>query len=84
MAEYSEREQRVRRTGTVGAMLCAFGGLVSLAAIATFPRESGWGGVYAILGGIVLLVGVGMLLRQVVPGRGRRALCVARAPSRAL
>lgn len=58
MAEYSQNETTVTKAKTVGFLLIAFGVFIMISALAMFPSDSSWGGVYSIIGGMVLTAGV--------------------------
>lgn len=58
MAEYSQNETTVTKAKTVGFLLIAFGIFIIISALAVFPNDSSWGGVYSIIGGMVLTAGV--------------------------
>lgn len=48
----------------IGIILIIVGIICSITAIAIFPSESSWGGVYSVFGGIVSLVGVSKLTKK--------------------
>lgn len=58
MAEYSKNETTVSKAKTAGILLIAFGVFIMISALAVFPNDSSWGGVYSIIGGMVLTAGV--------------------------
>lgn len=58
MAEYSQNETTVTKAKTVGFLLIAFGVFIIISALAVFPNDSSWGGVYSVIGGMVLTAGV--------------------------
>ncbi len=58
MAEYSQNETTVTKAKTVGFLLIAFGIFIIISALAVFPNDSSWGGVYSVIGGMILTAGV--------------------------
>lgn len=46
------------KNNLMGIILICFGVFLSLIAMAIFPSESSWGSIYAIIGGIISLVGI--------------------------
>jgi transcriptional regulator with XRE-family HTH domain len=64
MAEFSHNEVKKGKKKVVGGLLIAFGVFIIVSALAMFPSESSWGGNYAILGSIILLVGVFFLTKS--------------------
>ena len=77
MAEYSKQETRSKRGQIVGALLAGFGLFIIISALVVFPSESSWGSIYATLGSIVLLVGIFLASRQLLPKLWHRFVCVA-------
>lgn len=64
MAVYGQNTVKTEKQKLIGTLLSAFGGFMIVSALTTFPSDSSWGGIYAILGSIVLIVGVGFLIRK--------------------
>ena len=64
MAAYGKNTVKTEKQKLIGTLLSAFGGFIIVSALTTFPSDSSWGGIYAILGSIVLIVGVGFLIRK--------------------
>lgn len=58
MAEYSKNETTVSKVKTAGFLLITFGVFIIISALAVFPNDSSWGGVYSIIGGMILTAGV--------------------------
>lgn len=58
MAEYSKNETTVSKAKTAGFLLITFGVFIIISALAVFPNDSSWGGVYSIIGGMILTAGV--------------------------
>lgn len=58
MAEYSKNETIVSKVKTAGFLLITFGVFIIISALAVFPNDSSWGGVYSIIGGMILTAGV--------------------------
>ncbi len=76
MAEYSRKEVKNGKQKVIGILLSAFGLFIIISALMMFPNESSWGSVYAVLGSIFLVTGVGFLLRTVTAKRGLRVLAI--------
>ena len=55
--DYSNKKIE-NRNNFIGLIFIIFGVLISITAIAIFPSESSWGGIYSIFGAIVSLIGV--------------------------
>lgn len=77
MAEYGKHEVRTKKHDVIGAMLGIFGVIIIISAFEVFPRDSSWGSIYAVFGSVLLLVGIGMLLKRRVRSAGKRAACIA-------
>ena len=58
MAEYSQNELKIEKKKVCSCLLVIFGLFIMLSALAVFPNESSWGGVYSILGGIIFCIGI--------------------------
>ncbi len=76
MAEYSRKEVKNGKQKVIGILLSTFGLFIIISALMMFPNESSWGSIYAILGSIFLVTGVGFLLRTVTAKRGLRVLAI--------
>ena len=79
MAEYSRKEVKNGKQKVIGILLSAFGLFIIISALMMFPNESSWGCIYAVLGSIFLVTGVGFLLRTVTAKRGLRVLAIVGA-----
>lgn len=77
MAEYSRKEVKTGKLKVVGYLASAFGLFIIISALTMFPSESSWGCNYAIFGSIILLTGVGILLRYQIAKRSLRILTLA-------
>lgn len=69
MAEYSKNETTVSKAKTAGILLIAFGIFIIISALAVFPNDSSWGGVYSIIGGMVLTAGVYFAVKRTLTKR---------------
>lgn len=58
MAEYSNHEVKIEKQRVISYLLVMFGVFVIISALAIFPNESSWGSIYAIIGGIILVIGI--------------------------
>lgn len=76
MAEYSKNERDTARKKIISIFLMIFGGFIVISALAIFPNESSWGCVYAVMGGLLLTVGVYFRMKFVLLKRGLRILGV--------
>ncbi len=76
MAEYSKKETKRGKQKIAGVLMTIFGAFIIASALIMFPSESSWGGTYSLLGGIILIIGVYFLIKQVVKKRIFRILCV--------
>lgn len=70
--EYTNKKIK-NKNNLIGLILIVFGVLISITAIAIFPSESSWGGIYSILGGIVSLIGVSKFTKRLT--YGKRLIC---------
>lgn len=77
MAEYSKHEAKSKRRQIVALLLSAFGLFIIISALAVFPSESSWGSIYSFLGSFILLVGIFLASKQVLPKLWHRFACVA-------
>ena len=64
MAVYGQNTVKTEKQKLIGTLLSAFGGFVIVSALTIFPSDSSWGSIYAILGSMVLVIGVGFLVRK--------------------
>lgn len=77
MAEYSHNEVKNTKKKVAGWMMAVFGLFVIISALIIFPSESSWSGVYSVIGGIILLVGVYLIARSVTGKKSLRLLIPA-------
>ncbi|WP_455539104.1 helix-turn-helix domain-containing protein [Terrisporobacter sp.] len=76
MAEYSKNEVVAGKRKIASILLSVFGILVILSALAIFPNDSSWGSIYAILGGIILTIGVYLASKLIFAKRVSRLSCI--------
>ena len=69
MAEYSRNEGKVGKLKAIGYLTVAFGVFIILSALAVFPSDSSWGSIYAVLGSVIVLIGVYFSIRTVLTKR---------------
>lgn len=74
MAEYSKTEMGIEKQKLAGILLIIFGAII-ISAMAVFPTDSSWGSIYAVIGGIVLTVGIYLRIKTVVTKKLYRFLC---------
>ncbi len=70
--DYSNKKIE-NRNNFIGLIFIIFGVLISITAIAIFPSESSWGGIYSIFGAIVSLIGVSKFTKRLT--HGKRLIC---------
>ena len=70
--DYSNKKIE-NRNNFIGLIFIIFGVLISITAIAIFPSESSWGGIYSIFGAIVSLIGVSKSNKRLT--HGKRLIC---------
>ena len=61
------------RNNFIGLLFIIFGVLISITAIAIFPSESSWGGIYSIFGAIISLIGVSKFTKRLT--HVKRLIC---------
>jgi len=76
LAEYSKNELNTEKRKTISVLLMVFGVFIIISALAIFPNESSWGSIYAIIGGVILTVGIYFRIKSVLLKRGSRVLSV--------
>ena len=76
MAEYSHHEVRSGKRKILGALLSAFGLFIIISALAIIPSESSWSSIYAVLGSIVLVIGISIIARQKTVKKSLRIITV--------
>ena len=57
-------------------MMCIFGIIIIMSALAIFPNESSWGSIYSMFGGVFLIIGLSISIRQLIAKRGVRILTI--------
>lgn len=77
MAEYGKHEVSRKKRDVIGAMLGIFGVAVIISAFGVFPRDSSWGSIYATLGAILSLIGIGIYLKKRIPSAWKRGFSIA-------
>ena len=70
--DYSNKKIE-NRNNFIGLIFIIFGVLISITAIAIFPSESSWGGIYSIFGAIVSLIGVSKFTKRLT--HVKRLIC---------
>ncbi len=58
MAEYSKNTLMVEKRKIISSALMIAGVFIITTALAIFPNDSSWGSIYAIIGGIILTIGL--------------------------
>ncbi len=76
MAEYSKNEVRIEKKKIISTLLMAFGAFIIISAFAIFPNDSSWGGIYSIIGGIILVIGFYFKIKAFVLNKIFRILSV--------
>ena len=76
MAEYSKNELGIEKRKMISAVFMIFGVFIIISALAIFPNESSWGSIYAIIGGVVLTIGIYLTIKSVLIKRSLRILSV--------
>lgn len=60
-AEYAAEDKKIqynKMRKITGGVLMGLGVFLAISALAVFPRDSSWGSVYAVIGGIIFTAGV--------------------------
>lgn len=76
MAEYSKNELNTEKRKMISTLLMIFGVFIIISALAIFPNESSWGSIYAIIGGVILTLGIYDRIKFVFVKRCSRILIV--------
>lgn len=76
MAEYSKNELGIEKRKMISAVFMIFGVFIIISALAIFPNESSWGSIYAIIGGVVLTIGIYLTIKSVLIKRSLQILSV--------
>lgn len=76
MAEYSKNKLNMEKMKIINALLMLFGIFIMISALAIFPNESSWGSIYAIIGGLILIVGIYFKIKTMLVKRNIRILII--------
>ena len=76
MAEYSKNEVNMAKKKITGILFIVFGALIIISALSIFPNESSWGSICAIIGGIILTLGIYLSIKSVLLKRNSQILSV--------
>ena len=63
-AQYATEDKHMQMKKLTGYILSAFGCFLILSGFTVFPSESGWAAKFAILGAIIVTVGIFQLLKK--------------------
>lgn len=77
MAEYSKNELSRERQKAVSVILMVFGVFIMISAFAAVSNESSWGSIYAVVGGMTLIIGIYFMLKAAFTKRILRILSIA-------
>ena len=77
MAEYSKNTLMVEKRKIISSALMIAGVFIITSALAVFPNDSSWGSIYAIIGGIILTIGLYFRLQTVLVRLSYRLLSAA-------
>lgn len=58
IAEYSDHKTKIEKRRLITYLLGIFGIFIMISAFAIFPNDSSWGSIYAIIGGLILVISV--------------------------
>lgn len=58
IAEYSNNKGKIEKRKLISYLLGIFGVFIIISAFAIFPNDSSWGSIYAIIGGVFLVIGI--------------------------
>ena len=76
MAEYSNHEVKLKKQKAISYVLAIFGVFIMISAFAIFPNDSSWGSIYAIIGGMILVIGMYIGTKFILIKRSSRILSV--------
>ena len=76
MAEYSKNKLNMEKMKIINALLMLFGIFIMISALAIFPNESSWGSIYAIIGGLIFIVGIYFRIKSMLVKRNTRILII--------
>ena len=74
MAEYGKNKLVTEKRKIISALIMVFGVFIIISAFMIFPTESSWGSIYAIIGGVILIVGIYIRIKSVLAKNGLRIL----------
>lgn len=77
MAEYSKNTLIVEKRKIICTVLMIAGVFIITTALAVFPNDSSWGSIYAVIGGIILTIGLYFRLQTALVKLSTRLLSVA-------
>ena len=63
-AQYATEDKHIQMKKLTGYILSAFGCFLILSGFTVFPSESGWAAKFAILGAIIVTIGISQLLKK--------------------
>ena len=63
-AQYATEDKHMQMKKLTGYILSAFGCFLILSGFTVFPSESGWAAKFAILGAIIVTIGIFQLLKK--------------------
>lgn len=76
MAEYSKNKLNMEKMKIINTLLMLFGIFIMISALAIFPNESSWGSIYAIIGGLIFIVGIYFRIKSMLVKRNTRILII--------
>ena len=66
IAKYSQNEVKIGKQNIAGILMSVFGVFIVVSALSIFPSDSSWGGIYAILGSISVVIGMYFIIKPFV------------------
>ena len=66
IAKYSQNEVKIGKQNIAGILMSVFGVFIVVSALSIFPSDSSWGGIYAILGSISVVIGMYFIIKPLV------------------
>ncbi len=76
MAEYTNNKVKIEKRRVISYLLAIFGFFIIISALAIFPNDSSWGSIYAIIGGIILVIGIYFGTKSILVKMSSRILSV--------
>lgn len=76
LVEYSKNEVKIQKRKIISILFMVFGVFIIISALSIFPNESSWGSIYAIIGGIILIVGIYFRIKMVLLKRSFQILSI--------